>query len=450
MIKRRSHHAVSEVLATVLLLGITIALFGFLNYVVFNFSFEPSAPSVSLIGSLSPTETHNNITIDHNGGESLEGTTQLIITVGSTTSKTSVQDIIVGTPDWTLLSNPNDKNPDRWDFGETIHFESTYDFTDTYIQVTVMDPTTNTLILSVILQKGLTTSVVSNKPPTITTPVPSNGSTGNLLSLPWKILINDPEGDPFTWTIQCSNGQTNNGTEPNGQKTLPLSGLSYTTTYKVWVNATDPTGSTLHTRKWYTFITTGNLPPTLGTPTPENGSTNTSLSLSWGIPMNDPEGDVFSWTIQCSNGQNTSGAGAANGTKTLTLSGLSYATTYKVWVNATDPTGSTQQTRKWFTFTTKGNLPPVLGTPLPANGSTAKVTSWSIPINDPEGNIFSWTIQCSNGQTSSASGAVNGTKILMLSGLSNNKSYKVWVNATDPTGSGLYTRGWYTFTYKNN
>lgn len=353
MTKRRSHHAVSEVLATVLLLGITIALFGFLNYVVFNFSFEPSAPSVSLIGSLSPTETHNNITIDHNGGESLEGTTQLIITVGSTTSKTSVQDIIVGTPDWTLLSNPNDKNPDRWDFGETIHFESTYDFTDTYIQVTVMDPTTNTLILSVILQKGLTTSVVSNKPPTITTPVPSNGSTGNLLSLPWKILINDPEGDPFTWTIQCSNGQTNNGTEPNGQKTLPLSGLSYTTTYKVWVNATDPTGST-------------------------------------------------------------------------------------------------QQTRKWFTFTTKGNLPPVLGTPLPANGSTAKVTSWSIPINDPEGNIFSWTIQCSNGQTSSASGAVNGTKILMLSGLSNNKSYKVWVNATDPTGSGLYTRGWYTFTYKNN
>ena len=61
-----------------------------------------------------------------------------------------------------------------------------------------------------------------------------------------------------------------------------------------------------------------------------------------------------------------------------------------------------------------------------------------------------WTIQCSNGQTNSGTGATNGTKTLSLSGLTNNKLYKVWVNATDRTGSGLYTRRWYTFTYKNN
>ena len=34
--------------------------------------------------------------------------------------------------------------------------------------------------------------------------------------------------------------------------------------------------------------------------------------------------------------------GASNGTKSLSLSGLTYSTTYKVWVNATDPTGSNQ------------------------------------------------------------------------------------------------------------
>lgn len=448
--KRRMNHAVSEVLATVLLLGITIALFGFLNYVVFSFSFEPSAPSVSLIGSIDADEIHNNITIEHNGGESLDGTTELIITIGSITNKSTVQGIIDGTTDWKLFSSQNDKNPDKWDFGETIQFESRYDFTNTYIQATVMDPSANTLILSVILQQGPTTSVITNKPPSITTPAPSNGSTGNLLSFNWKILINDPEGDPFTWTIQCNNGQTTTGIEPNGQKTLDLSGLTYSTTYKVWVNATDPTGSNLYTRKWYTFTTTGNLPPAFGIPTPVNGSTGLSLSLSWDIPINDPEGDTFTWTLQCNNGQNTSGTEAINGTKTLTLSGLVYITTYKIWVNATDLSGSNLYTRRWYTFTTQGNgNPPLFGVPVPENNSKNNPLSftWSIPINDPEGDIFTWTIQCNNSQTNSGTGATNGTKSLILTGLAGGKiQYKVWVNATDPTGSGQYYRKWYIFT----
>jgi hypothetical protein len=298
-------------------------------------------------------------------------------------------------------------------------------------------------------RKWYTFTTKVSLPPVFGTPSPANGSTNNPLSLSWSIPINDPEGDQFSWTIQCSNGQTTSGTgASNGTKSLALSGLAYSTTYKVWVNATDPTGSGLYTRKWYTFSTKVNLPPTFGTPTPSNGSTNNPLSLSWSIPINDPEGNPFSWTIQCSNGQVNSGTGATNGTKSLTLSGLAYSTTYKVWVNATDPTGSGLYTRKWYTFTTKASQPPVFGSPNPANGSTNNPLSltWSISINDPEGDTFSWTIQCSNGQVNSGAGATNGTKSLALSGLAYSTTYKIWVNATDPTGSGLYTRKWYTFT----
>jgi hypothetical protein len=445
--KTGSSHAASEVLATVLLLGITIVLFGFLNYIVFSFSFEPTAPSVNLIGSLSEDEIYNNITIEHNGGESLEGNTRIVITVGTHISTSSVQEIINGITDWRLTTSQNDKHPDTWDFGETVQFTSPYDFTNTYIQASVLDPATNSLILSVVLQQGPTTTVLSNKPPTITSPSPTNSSTGNPLDLTWSIQINDQEGDPFTWTIQCSNGQTNAGAGPNGQKTLILTGLSHLTTYKIWVNTTDPAGSNQYTRKWYVFTTSGNLPPVFGAPLPANGSIDQSLGLTWSIPVNDLEGNTFTWTIQCSNGQNNGATGATNGTKTLSLSGLIYATTYKVWVNVTDPTGSNQYTRKWYTFTTKTNLPPVLGTPSPTNGSSGKITSWSIPINDPEGNTFTWTIQCSNGQNNGATGATNGTKTLTVSGLQNNRSYKIWVNATDPTGSGQYTRRWFTFTY---
>jgi hypothetical protein len=290
-----------------------------------------------------------------------------------------------------------------------------------------------------------------NQPPVFGTPTPANVSANNPISLTWSIPINDAEGDLFSWIIQCSNRQFQGGNGAvNGTKTISLSGLAYSTMYKVWVNATDPTGSGLYTRRWYTFTTRGssNNPPVFGAPSPANGSTGNLLSLCWSSSINDPEGNAFSWTIQCSNGQVNSSIGALNGTKSLILSGLAYSTSYKVWVNATDPAGSGLYTRRWFTFTTKGNNPPMFGTPSPTNGSTGNLLSlsWSIPISDFDGDSFNWVIQCSNGQSANANGASNGTKSLSLSGLTNLTTYKVWVNATDPYGSGLYTRKWYTFT----
>jgi len=290
---------------------------------------------------------------------------------------------------------------------------------------------------------------LTNQPPFFGTPTPTNSSTNTTLNLNWSIPINDSEGNAFSWTIQCSNTQTTSGTgASNGTKKLVLSNLAYLTTYKVWVNATDPTGSGLYTRKWYTFATKPNRPPIFGSPTPSNGSTYNPLNLNWSIPINDPDENTFSWTIHCSNGQASSGTNATNGMKSLELSGLAYLVTYMVWVNATDPIGSGIYNRKWYTFITKASIPPVFGTPSSANGSTNNLMSfnWSISINDPEGDAFSWAIQCSNRQTTSGTGALNGTKSLALSGLLNSTTYKVWVNATDPTGSGLYTRKWYTFT----
>jgi hypothetical protein len=67
-------------------------------------------------------------------------------------------------------------------------------------------------------------------------------------------------------------------------------------------------------------------------------------------------------------------------------------------------------------------------------------------MSDPEGNPFTWTIQCSNGQTKTRTGQTGGTYSMTLVGLTSAKTYKVWVNATDPTGSNMYTRRSYTYT----
>jgi hypothetical protein len=192
-----------------------------------------------------------------------------------------------------------------------------------------------------------------NDPPLITNPIPANSSTNNPLSLTWSISINDPEGDPFSWTIQCNNGQTNSGTtESNGTKSIALSGLTYSTTYTIWVNATDPTGSGLYTRQWYIFTTRASRPPVLSTPAPANESTNipiTTTELS--ITIQDPDGDPFNWIITTSpNIGSSSGTGATNGTKSCPITGLTYDTTYTWTVKATDGYSWTNRTYHFTTF----------------------------------------------------------------------------------------------------
>ena len=288
-----------------------------------------------------------------------------------------------------------------------------------------------------------------NIPPVFGTPSPANGSTGNPVSLTWSIPINDFENDSFNWSIECSNGQSNSGNyEFNGTKSLSLYGLMYLTTYNVWVNATDTNGSGLYTRSSYSFTTLVNLSPVFGTPSPANGSINQPLNLTWSIPISDPDGDLFNWTIECSNSQSNFSNEVTNGTKSLLLSGLSYYTIYTVWVNATDTNGTGLFNRTWYQFTTIVNQKPVFGTPSPANGSTNQSFSfsWSISINDLEGDTFNWSIECSNGQLNNGNYEFNGTKSLSLSGLVNLTTYTVWVNATDTNGSGLFNRTWYQFT----
>lgn len=137
--KTRGTDAVSEVLGVVLLLGMTIALFVFLNYIVFSYSFEQAAPSVNLIGSID--REHKNITIEHSGGMSLDGDVQILVTIGETTSQKNASELL---------------QKQTWDYGDIVRFPYD-DITGKYVQAMVRDPATNTLILSVVLQQGLIT-----------------------------------------------------------------------------------------------------------------------------------------------------------------------------------------------------------------------------------------------------------------------------------------------------
>ena len=158
-----------------------------------------------------------------------------------------------------------------------------------------------------------------------------------------------------------------------------------------------------------------NQSPEFGTPTPINGSTNNLNSFTWSIPINDSEGDIFSWTIQCNNGQVNNEISAINGTKSLSLLGLAYSTTYTIWVNATDTNGSGLYTRNWYTFTTKANQPPGLPSITGSiTGKVGRVTCYNFTSIDPEGDRVYYFIDWGDFTNSSWIGSyLSGDKIII-------------------------------------
>jgi len=94
-----------------------------------------------------------------------------------------------------------------------------------------------------------------NFPPEFSDISPSNGTIDVAISTSsLSLMIEDPDDDRFDWTIETSPdiGSSSGFAEENGTKSCSISGLSYSTTYRWFVNATD--GNTWN-RKSYIFIT---------------------------------------------------------------------------------------------------------------------------------------------------------------------------------------------------
>ena len=96
--------------------------------------------------------------------------------------------------------------------------------------------------------------------------------------------------------------------------------------------------------------------PILSSPNPTNGSANVPISTALlSINIQDPDGDTFNYTISTSpNIGSSSGNESSNGSKSCSISGLDYSTTYTWYVSCMD-TGSGNWTNNSYQFTTESN-----------------------------------------------------------------------------------------------
>jgi hypothetical protein len=198
-----------------------------------------------------------------------------------------------------------------------------------------------------------------------------------------------------------------------------------------------------------------NNPPVYTSMFPANQSSNIPISTtSLSLTIRDPEGKPFDYTIQTRpNVGSASVNNAGNGTKSCSLSGLKYETTYWWYVNATD---GVNWKRCWYTFTTvqnPTNNPFILSGATPTNGatnvpiSTSKIT---ITVQNSLGHAFNMNIKTSpNIGSNSRTNAVNGIKTFSISGLTYSTTYTWYISCQD-LSNGQWANQSYRFRTESN
>ena len=145
ILKRQGNNAVSDIIAMILLLSVSLALLCVVYVVVFNNATSPQSTSHVSTVDLFASADEYNVYLENKGGAPLSLDTKLIITIGG-------QEFIVFARDYVVDSNGDGE----WSIGETLIFdpislESIYGL-EVYIKV--INPDANSMLMAGLVQEG--------------------------------------------------------------------------------------------------------------------------------------------------------------------------------------------------------------------------------------------------------------------------------------------------------
>jgi len=131
--KRADDEAVSEIVGTILLLGITVSLFSVICGIVLSYPFSPSSPSTNLVGMVEG----KYLLIEHRGGKALKLDTKVSLTIGDNMSEI----IIIGDH-----LNNEAKGDNRWGIGEWFVYQDS-DIPGEKVGIAVVNVESDSVIL---------------------------------------------------------------------------------------------------------------------------------------------------------------------------------------------------------------------------------------------------------------------------------------------------------------
>jgi hypothetical protein len=141
MKKRRKNSAVSDIVATALLLGIAIGLFAVVQMIALSFPFNPNPPSARLVGSVDG----NTIFIYHHGGETLLLNDTKVIFIINGNSEEHIS--------FDIQNFSSYNNDDFWNIGEKLYHNPLDNLNDAKVNIIVIDLVTNSIIMNSRIQE---------------------------------------------------------------------------------------------------------------------------------------------------------------------------------------------------------------------------------------------------------------------------------------------------------
>ncbi len=256
----------------------------------------------------------------------------------------------------------------------------------------------------------------------------STAPTGTSITL--TISAADPDG-----TITGINVVWGDGTVDTLAGTATTDSHSYAVaeSYQVYVNATDNSGSVTESATATKTIT--DRPPTISfTQSATTVSTGTALTLT--ITSADPDGTVSAINVSWGDGTVDSLLGSATiDSHTYVSTGNALSSTFSIYMNASDNSGSTTQSNT-VTETITDRVPNVSFTESTTTATAGQMITLTITSADPDGSMSSLKVVWGDGTIDTLPGtATTDSHVYANTGNALSQTFNVYVNATDNSGS---------------
>ncbi|MFE3845746.1 type IV pilin N-terminal domain-containing protein [Thermoplasmatota archaeon] len=303
-IKFKNNNAVTDLVGTMLMLFIAIALFSIIYFFVFSVEAPVRAPSTNILGYLEG----DNIYFEHWGGETLGTEASIIFTIaGDRKDSVYLQD------DFEIWDSKGENiaNPDKWSFGEILFFNASDIFSEQLINKRVtysfISELGGSIISEGMLQDGIISTSGNNPPDEPDNPDPWDGETiSNEQDITLRVTVADPDGDNMNVKFYNASNDNLIGEDPNvlsgSTASVIWTGLG-DTTYSWYVNATDGIAWNI-SDTWSFTITTINL-PTITITNPNGGETwqaGTTEIITWSTSSGDGAIQNISLSYSTNNG----------------------------------------------------------------------------------------------------------------------------------------------------
>jgi len=282
--KLKNNNAVTDLIGTMLMLFIAIALFSIIYFFVFSVEAPVRPPSTNVIGYLEG----DTIYFEHWGGETLGTEASIIFTIaGDRKDSVYLQD------DFEIWDSKGDNipNPDKWSFGEILVFDASEILGEQLINKRVtysfIDELGGSIISEGMIQDGIISTGDNNPPDEPDNPDPWDGETiSNEYDITLSIPVVDPDGDSMNVEFYNATDHSQIGITQIGVANGSTASTIWTdlgdATYDWYVNVTDGIAWT-ESDTWSFTITSINL-PTIIIDDPYGGETwqaGTTKLINW-------------------------------------------------------------------------------------------------------------------------------------------------------------------------